>query len=177
MALVTRISRLFKADFHAVLDHFEEPDVQLRQAIREMQEAQAEDERQHKLLLHEQQQFNHKNEALQQQLNETETELDICFEADKPDLARVLIRRKLEASRHSEVVVAKLARIKQSLHALDRQLQEQRSQLDSLRQKAELLAEESLVEQQHFDIYPDFSVCDEDVEVAFLREQKRRVAK
>ena len=37
MALVTRLSRLFQADFHAVLDRIEEPDLQLRQAVREMQ--------------------------------------------------------------------------------------------------------------------------------------------
>ena len=37
MALVTRLSRLFQADFHAVLDQIEEPDLQLRQAVREMQ--------------------------------------------------------------------------------------------------------------------------------------------
>jgi len=37
MALITRLSRLFQADFHAVLDRIEEPDIQLKQAIREMQ--------------------------------------------------------------------------------------------------------------------------------------------
>ena len=36
MALVNRLSRLFQADFHAVLDRIEEPDLQLRQAVREM---------------------------------------------------------------------------------------------------------------------------------------------
>jgi len=37
MALVTRLTRLFQADFHAVLDRIEEPDLQLKQAVREMQ--------------------------------------------------------------------------------------------------------------------------------------------
>ena len=37
MALITRISRLFTADFHAVLDRIEEPDVLLKHAIREME--------------------------------------------------------------------------------------------------------------------------------------------
>ena len=39
MALITRISRLFKADFHAVLDQIEEPEVLLRQAVREMEDS------------------------------------------------------------------------------------------------------------------------------------------
>ena len=38
MALITRISRLFKADFHAVLDQIEEPEQLLKQAIRDMQD-------------------------------------------------------------------------------------------------------------------------------------------
>ena len=38
MALISRVTRLFRADFHAVLDRVEEPDILLRQAIREMEE-------------------------------------------------------------------------------------------------------------------------------------------
>ena len=44
MALITRISRLFQADLHAVLDRIEEPDLLLRQAVREMQDDLARDE-------------------------------------------------------------------------------------------------------------------------------------
>ena len=38
MALVTRLSRLFRADLNAVLDRLEEPEMLLRQAVREMEE-------------------------------------------------------------------------------------------------------------------------------------------
>ncbi|RLA35148.1 MAG: hypothetical protein DRR11_01080, partial [Gammaproteobacteria bacterium] len=38
MALINRISRLFKADFHAVLDQIEEPEQLLKQAIRDMED-------------------------------------------------------------------------------------------------------------------------------------------
>ena len=34
MAIVTRLTRLFRADAHAVLDRLEEPEVLLRQAVR-----------------------------------------------------------------------------------------------------------------------------------------------
>ena len=44
MTLLTRISRLFRADFHALLDSLEEPDVLLRQALREMEEEMLRDE-------------------------------------------------------------------------------------------------------------------------------------
>ena len=54
MALITRVSRLFQADFHAVLDRIEEPEVLLRQAVREMEEELARDEQHSKVLHHEQ---------------------------------------------------------------------------------------------------------------------------
>ena len=38
MALINRVSRLFKADFHAVLDQLEEPEQILKQAIRDMED-------------------------------------------------------------------------------------------------------------------------------------------
>ena len=38
MALINRVSRLFKADFNAVLDQIEEPEQLLKQAIRDMED-------------------------------------------------------------------------------------------------------------------------------------------
>ena len=45
MALVNRISRIFSADLHAVLDRIEEPEVLLAQSLRETADAVAADER------------------------------------------------------------------------------------------------------------------------------------
>ena len=53
MALMTRVARLFRADVHAVLDRLEEPDVLLRQAIREMEESLAADREQARRLARE----------------------------------------------------------------------------------------------------------------------------
>jgi len=50
MLLISRISRLFRADLHAVLDRIEEPEALLRQAIREMEELLAQDEQRSRLL-------------------------------------------------------------------------------------------------------------------------------
>ena len=38
MALINRVTQLFKADFHAVLDRIEEPEQLLRQSIRDMED-------------------------------------------------------------------------------------------------------------------------------------------
>ena len=175
MALITRVTRLFQADIHAVLDRIEEPEVLLRQAVREMEEELARDEQRNKVLNHEHGQLSARETELEQSLNEIEEELDICFESEKDDLARAWIKRKLEAQRFCKGLSRKRGALEETLDDLDTRLRENRARLESMRQKAELLAEES-VRARPADSWtiPDITIRDEDVEVAFLREQQQR---
>ncbi|MEL0585501.1 MAG: PspA/IM30 family protein [Candidatus Thiodiazotropha sp. (ex. Lucinoma kazani)] len=72
MALITRVSRLFQSDLHAVLDRIEEPEALLRQAVREMQEALDRDAHQAKLLKREQAQLVVRQADLKRSLAEIE---------------------------------------------------------------------------------------------------------
>ncbi len=72
MALINRISRLFKADFHAVLDQIEEPEMLLKQAIREMEDDLAETEQRIRVCAHEQ-------EALATRNSEVDNKLAVDF--------------------------------------------------------------------------------------------------
>ncbi len=175
MALITRISRLFRADMHAVLDRIEEPEVLLRQAVREMEEDITSDEQRIKFLNLEYGQLTGRQDDLGQSLAEIEQQLDVCFDSGKADLARTLIRRKLEAQRFLKFLARKRETLEKTLSGLKARLQENRTRLESMRQKAELLAAEDSVEPSgdHWG-EPDMQVCDEDVEVAFLREQQKR---
>jgi len=175
MALITRVSRLFRADMHAVLDRIEEPDVLLRQAVREMEEDLAGDEQRIKLLNHEYGQLTARQDDLGQSLAEIEQELDVCFESGKGDLARTLIRRKLEAQRFLRFLARKRETLEETLSGLKARLEENRTRLESMRQKAELLAAGDSVEHSRGNWgEPDMQVRDEDVDVAFLREQQKR---
>jgi phage shock protein A len=175
MALITRISRLFQADIHAVLDRLEEPEALLRQAVREMEEALARDEQHSTVLTHEHGQLGTRETELEQSLNDIEEELDICFKSGNDDLARAWIRRKLEAQRHHQGLARKRAALRETLDDLDTRLRENRAHLESMRQKAELLAEESVRARPAYTwALPDITVRDEDVEVAFLREKQHR---
>ena len=175
MALITRVSRLFQADFHAVLDRIEEPDVLLRQAVREMEEELARDEQRSKLLTHEQRQLITRETELKQALHDIEEELDSCFEAGNDDLARSCIKRRLETQRLGKNTSRKRAALKETLDDLNNRLRENQSRLESMQQKAELLAEEC-ARTHPADSWPlpDISVRDEEVEVAFLREKQQR---
>lgn len=175
MALITRVSRLFRADIHAVLDRVEEPGVLLRQAVREMEEELARDEQRLRVLQHEHGQLDERITDLAQSLGEIEQELDVCFISGKDDLARALIRRRLEAQRFHKFLTRKRGTLDATLAGLGARLEENRTRLESMRQKAELLVEEEVAVSPGDNwSTPDFTVRDEDVEVAFLREQQKR---
>ena len=173
MALVTRLSRLFQADFHAVLDRIEEPDLQLRQAVREMQFALDQDRQRLKLLQHETRQLDKTTAATAASLKGFDEELDICLAAKKDDLARDLIRRKLSVEKQMLTLQQQSAGTESQRHALDRQIDEQNQQLTSMKQKLELLvSEDERFASGHFN-HAD-TIRGEEVEIALLREKERR---
>ena len=175
MPLITRVSRLFRADVNAVLDRIEEPDVLLRQAVREMEEELARDEQRFKVLSHEHGQLAARESDIGHSLSDIEEELDVCFESEKDDLARGLIKRKLEAERLLKLLLRKREALEETLSGLKRRLDENRARLESMRQKAELLTEDNEPNRpEDYWVVPEVTVRDQDVEVAFLREKQKR---
>ena len=175
MALITRVSRLFQADLHAVLDRIEEPDALLGQAIREMEESLADDAQRIEGLQQEQRRLVSRKTEIDRALEEIEKKLDICLESDQDDLSRKLVKRKLEAQRFDNFLSQKRKTVEDSFSSLTMRLDENRARLDGLRQKAELLAAEE-VRGQPEDSWSTlaFAVRDEDVEVALLHEKQKR---
>jgi len=174
MALINRMSRLFRADVHAVLDRIEEPATLLRQAIREMEDALAQDEQRARLLGHEAQQLAVRLAEVGRSLDEIGEQLDICFRSGREDLARALIRRQLEAQQLQRLLAGRRDGLTESLAELERRLSGNRERLAQMRQKAELVAEEEGGVADDRWATATVAVRDEDVEVAFLREKQRR---
>lgn len=175
MALIHRITRLFRADMHAVLDRIEEPDSLLRQAVREMEEEIARQEQRLKLLNHEGGRLDKQLTDIDPALAQLNEELAICFEAGKDDLARTLIRRKLETQAWHKQLARKRAALAEDSVTLQQQLKEQRNRCEAMRQKRDLLVGNKPDSgDTGYNAAPDFGVSDEDVEVAFLREKQQR---
>jgi phage shock protein A len=175
MALINRVSRLFRADLHAVLDRIEEPEVLLRQAIREMEEGVARDEQRVRLLAHEQSQLGTRQNDLERTLERSEEELDVCFRSGNEGLARGVMRRRLEAQRALESLAGRRAVVASTLGELQARGDTNHRRLEAMRQKADALAREDVPPAaDHGWAAPDTLVRDEDVELALLRERQRR---
>jgi phage shock protein A len=171
MALINRMSRLFTADVHAVLDRIEEPDVLLKHAVREMEEELARGEQRLRALAHEHGAHCERQRKAEALLAELGGQLDVCFENGNEELARKIVKRRLETERLARRLDERGAALAKELAALRAAVEEQREQLDVMRQKAELLASTISGDDFRGD---DFVVGDAEVEVAFLRERQKR---
>lgn len=174
MTLITRVSRLFRADANAVLDRIEEPDILLRQAVREMEEALARDEQRLRQVARGQELQTNRLTEIDQLLGELAEQLDTCFRSNRDDLARTVIRRRLECEQLHKLATARCDGLARQAAALDEQVAAKRQRLAAMRQKAEaLVADDDGTPDGQWST-PGIMVRDEDVEVALLREKQRR---
>ena len=181
MALINRVSRLFKADFHAVLDQIEEPEQLLKQAIRDMEDDLANTEQRIVLCAHDQEALSVRKSELENTLVEIDEQLDLCFESKKDELARSLVRKKLEAERLLKRLTAKYVANEKYLDEQRTLLEDNRTTLEGLRQKAELFAQRVPAHSDGGSEFDDIAwmaremtVGDDEVEIAYLREVSLR---
>lgn len=173
MALIKRLSRLFAADLHAVLDQIEEPEALLKQAVREMEEELARRAARLKALERERATLAKRRGELERTLTELDEKLDLCFAAGNDELARKLTRRKLLTVALEQRHVARGEALDEDLATLRGELGSQQDQLELMRQKVELFAiDERGGRGERGDAEP--AVSDEELEVAFLKEKRAR---
>jgi phage shock protein A len=175
MALITRVSRLFRADINAVLDRIEEPGMLLRQAVREMEDELARDEQRLKAMQLEHAQVCARSAELDRALEGFEQELDVCFASGEEELARAVIRRRLETQKLASLLARRRETLRESSAALAAQVGENRTRLESMRQKSEILAEEAVVARgDEAWSAGDCVVRQDEVDVALLAERQKR---
>lgn len=175
MALIRRVSRLLRADLHAVLDQLEEPEILLRQAVREMEEILAVDKQRYKMLLHEQDVLHQREQEIRQSLSGEEHKLDLCFDNGQEALARDLIRRRLEAESILKNLSARRSTLEKRCTELKAFIEQNHSRLESTRQKAELWSAEKLQESSE-ECWPGMEsrILDREVALELLREKQKR---
>ena len=179
MALINRLSRLFKADLHAVLDRIEEPETLLKQSVREMEDSLNRDQHHSERLKQEHSEILARAKELAGSLQTLESELGTCFEFEREDLARAQVKRKLEVQRRLSFLERRREALEKTLAHQQRRIGENASRLRDMRQKAELLSADDRERCAYTDDLSSASanelvVSEEEVEVAFLREKQKR---
>lgn len=176
MTLFTRLGRLLRADFNAVLDGLEEPASLLRQALRDMQGALDDEQREAARLGDEAQRLAKAADECQARLAALDEELDLCLGAGQEALARDLVRRKLEASRHATQLEERQRCVGEARQRLALRIVEHTGRLQSLRDEARL--HDALDVATHptpaCASPADAPISAAEIEVALLRERQRR---
>lgn len=175
MALINRITRLFTADINAVLDRMEEPEIILKQALREMEEDISKDENNEKSLLQEKSYMSMKLDDVEKRRQQIVSELDLCFDSDEIELARSHVKRKLEIQTYAKHLERKVDLINKNIIELSHKLEANKKRLSAMQQKYELLTD-SVYQDINDDYFAnaDMKINEEDVDMAFLREKQNR---
>jgi phage shock protein A len=175
MALITRFTRLFTADLHALLDRLEEPDVVLKQAIREMEEDLAAREQRIRRLDLERDHLARQLTDIDRSLLSIGEQLDVCFASNEEQLARPLLKRRLELQRLANRLAGRRDANGQTVTTERACRDANQRELDALKQHAEHMLETvATTPQSHAAVTLETAITDEDVEVALLREKQRR---
>jgi phage shock protein A len=172
MALINRFTRLFRADLHAVLDRIEEPEVLLRQSVREMEQSLADDQRNLNILEQELEGLPVLTSETKELLAQVQEEINLCIDTGNDKLARSKVRRKLELQQRAKRLQTREDSLVKEVTGLREQLATNRNRLESMRQKLEIFSQEQHRQVPGGQFGSDVLISDDDVEVALLREKK-----
>ena len=178
MTLIARITRLFKADLHGILDSLEEPEEVIKQAIRDMEEDIATQEGRladlHAVLQRLEREAQETTTAMQ----EIEQHIDTCFAAENEPLAKNLIRQRLEIARHAKGIARAQEETRARRDELATRIAAHKAQLAAVVQKLKLYEEARAshvwTSSPGSPLQSEHVVTDDEVEVAFLAEKRRR---
>jgi phage shock protein A len=178
MTLITRITRLFKADLHGILDGLEEPQEVIKQAIRDMEEDIATQERRLEELRAIRQRLAREAQETTATMQEIESQIDLCFAAENESLARNLIRKRLEMARRAKGIARAQEETQAQSDELATRIATYKAQLASVVQKLRVYEE---TQPRHpwasspcAALQGGSVITDDEVEVAFLEEKRRR---
>ena len=178
MTLIARITRLFKADLHGILDGLEEPEEVIKQAIRDMEEDIATQEGRladlHAVL----QRLDREAQETTTAMQEIEQHIDTCFAAENEPLAKNLIRQRLEIARRAKGLARAQEETRARRDELATRIAAHKAQLTAVVQKLKLYEETRAshvwTSSTGSPLQSEHGVTDDEVEVAFLAEKRRR---
>src|SRR5215471_17448122 len=180
MTLLQRITRLLKADLHGLLDDLEDPEEAVKQTIRAMEEALEHKEQTLEALHATLQRLTAEEQEVGRAAREIDHRIDLCFEAGNDALARTFVRKRLETERQTRDIARVVEETQARRAALERTMAEQREQLAAVVQQLNVyMATRQRQTSPASPFTPGHSgavITDDEVEVAFLDEKRRRAA-
>ena len=173
MTILTRISRLFKADIHGILDSLEEPEIILKQAVRDMQDEIDKATAAISAFTMQQERLQQKQHILDANIQELQQQLNFCFTENNETLAKSVIRKKLQAELSLRELSQQLTNISEEKNIKVVETEERQEKLQSIRDKLALFTEQTELNETSSATARSTTITQDDVELAFLYEKQR----
>jgi phage shock protein A len=176
MLLLKRFRNLFTADAHAVLDLMEDSHALLKQSLRDMEEQLKQQSHALAILISNKDKLSKQQDLKQRELEKITANLDVCFESDNQELAKKLIKKRLYLEKQQVIISEKITNNAEVMSLSQNTLESNQAMFEDMKQQ-----ESALVLDQKIETMPEVNqtineISQDDVEVAFLHELKRRGA-
>lgn len=172
MNILTRISRLFKADIHGILDSLEQPEIILQQSVRDMQNEIDKAEIAIADLDKQQTQMEQKNHRLSAVIKELQEQLQFCLHENNESLAKSVIRKKLQAELSVKELSSLMANINHVKKIQISTTEERKEKLQAIRDKLALFTEQNEFNERPPATEQPCHITQDDIELAFLYEKQ-----
>lgn len=168
MNILTRVSRLFKADIHGILDNLEQPEIILQQSIRDMQVAIEKAEITIAELDKTQDRLEQQKQNQNKHIEDLQDQLQFCLAENNESLGKSVIRKKLQAEASLKELTRQLANITADKKLKIEETEERKEKLQAIRDKLSLFTEKNELNECSPSTDLSSGVTQDDVELAFL---------
>ena len=172
MSILTRISRLFKADIHGILDNLEEPELILQQSVRDMQNEIDKAEIDITELDKQQVKQEQRQQSLKVHIEELQNQLQFCLQENNEPLGKSVIRKKLQADLSYNKISGNLANTKEEKQLKVSETEERKEKLQGIREKLALFCEKTELKESSLSTCLNDNITQDDIELAFLHEKQ-----
>lgn len=175
MGMMTRITRLWKADMHGVMDQLEDKALLLKQCLREMENSLQQKQQRLKQLRRTCEQIQAELVARDKELHKLEDDLNLAVTKEKDDIARLLIRKRLILQGECGRLERQLRQLEEEQGRLAELVQQQQRQYEELKIKCAAYCQqaEQRVGNEDDDIWSESAATrypsEEEVELELLR--------
>ncbi len=177
MGILTRFSRIFKADMHGVMDQIENKELLLKQCLREMEASLAKKQATLNQLKTSLDQIRIEVRLLQREKEKSEQDLKTAIEKEKEDIARLLIKKRMKTDRHMDASGRNAESIEKKIKMLNANIEAQKQQYAEMQLRSESWfqkAEHQQWEECASGIIPHpawNSISDEEVELELIKRK------
>lgn len=133
MSIMTRMIRLWKADFNGLMDELEDKELLLRQHLREMEDELEKKRRIVEELGLDDEQLGQELNTCSRELEELEKDLKVAVVKKKDDIARMLIRKIKIISRSRKEIEQRCQVVEQNLTKMKEEISNQEVQYNRLK--------------------------------------------